>query len=52
MKAVRFSLINLPGRVIRRSRSYIIRLTKNHPSLGLLIEARKAIMQLRPLPSG
>jgi hypothetical protein len=52
MKAVRFSFINLAGRVIRRSRSYIIRLTKNHPSLDLLIEARKAIMQLRPPPSG
>ena len=52
MKAVRFSFINLPGRVIRRSRSDIIRLTKNHPSLDLLIEARRAIMQLRPLPSG
>ena len=52
MKAVRFAFINLPGRVIRRSRSYIIRLTKDHPSLDLLIEARRAIMQLRPLPSG
>ncbi len=52
MKAVRFSFINLAGRVIRRSRSYIIRLTKNHPSLDLLIEARRAIMQLRSLPSG
>jgi hypothetical protein len=52
MKAVRFSFINIAGRVINRSRSYIIRLTKNHPSLDLLIEARRAIMQLRPLPSG
>jgi len=52
MKAIRFSFINLPGRVIKRSRSYIIRLTKNHPSLDLLIEARRAILQLRPLPSG
>jgi hypothetical protein len=31
MKAVRFSLINLPGRVVKRSRRLIIRLTKNHP---------------------
>jgi len=52
MKAVRFSFINIAGRVINRSRSYIIRLTKNHPSFDLLIEARRAIMQLRPMPSG
>ena len=52
MKAVRFSLINLPGRVVRRSRELIIRLTKNHPSLELLIEARKAIAMLKPIPCG
>jgi hypothetical protein len=52
MKAVRFSFISIAGRVINRSRSYIIRLTKNHPSLDLLIKARRAIMQLQPLPSG
>jgi hypothetical protein len=39
MKAVRFKLINLPGRVLERSRSLIIRLTQGHPSLALLIEA-------------
>ena len=52
MKAIRFSFINLAGRVIRRSRSYIIRLTKNHPSLDLLIEVRRAIMQLKTSPPG
>lgn len=52
MRAVRFSLINLPGRVVKRSRSLIIRLTKNHPSLDLLIGVRKEIAQLKPLPSG
>jgi hypothetical protein len=31
MKAVRFSFIYQPGRVIKRSRSLIIRLTKNNP---------------------
>jgi len=50
MKAVRFSLINLPGRVLKRSRRLIIRLTKNHPSLELLVEARKTIAMLRPVP--
>ena len=41
MKAVRFSLINLPGRIVKGSRRLIIRLTKNHPSLELMIEASK-----------
>jgi len=52
MKAVRFSLINLPGRVVKRSRRLIIRLTKNHPSLELLVEARKKIAMLKPVPCG
>jgi hypothetical protein len=52
MKAIRFSLINLPARVVRRSRGLIIRLTKNHPSLELLVEARKKIAMLKPLPCG
>ena len=52
MKALRFSLINLPGRVVKRSRRLIIRLTKNHPSLELLVEARKKIAMLKPLPCG
>jgi hypothetical protein len=52
MKAVRFSLINLAGRVIKRSRSLIIRLAKEHPSLELLLAARKKIAMLKPLPCG
>jgi len=52
MKALRFSLINLPGRVVKGSRRLIIRLTKNHPSLELLIEARKKIAMLKPVPCG
>jgi hypothetical protein len=52
MKAVRFSLINLPGRVVNRSRRLIIRLAKNHPSLELLVEARKKIAMLKPEPCG
>jgi hypothetical protein len=38
MKAVRFSFINLAGRVVKGSLSLIIRLTKNNPSLELLID--------------
>ena len=52
MKAVRFSLINLPGRVVKRSRGLIIRLTKNHPSLEVLFEARRKIALLKPVPCG
>ena len=52
MKAIRFSFINLPGRVVERSRSLIIRLTQNHPSLDVLIEARRRIALLVPIPSG
>jgi hypothetical protein len=52
MKAVRFSFINLPGRVVTRSRSLIIRLTKNNPAMELLINAREKIAMLQPVPTG
>lgn len=52
MKAIRFSFINLPGRVVTRSRSLIIRLTKNNPAMELLINAREKIAMLQPVPSG
>ena len=52
MKAIRFSLINLPARVIERSRRLFIRLTKGHPSLEALLTARKRIMELAYVPSG
>jgi len=52
MKAVRFSFINLAWRVVKGSRSLLIRLTKNNPSLELLINARKEIAMLQPVPSG
>ena len=52
MKAIRFSFINLPGRVVTRSRNLIIRLTKNNPAMELLINAREKITMLQPAPSG
>jgi len=52
MKAVRFSFIKLPGRVVTRSRSLIIQLTKNNPVMELLINARRKIAMLQPVPSG
>jgi hypothetical protein len=40
MKAIRFGLINLPGRVLKHARNLIIRVAHGHPSYGLLVEAR------------
>jgi hypothetical protein len=52
MKALRFSLISLPGRVIDHARGLVVRLVKGHPSLQVLLDARQRIMALVPLPSG
>jgi hypothetical protein len=52
MKAIRFSLINIPGRIVKGSRDFVIRLVKDHPAVDLLIEARRHIMALVPEPSG
>jgi hypothetical protein len=46
MKAMRFALINLPGRIVDHARQLLIRIVKGHPSFGLLIEARQRIMRL------
>jgi hypothetical protein len=52
MKAIRFSFINIPGRIVERSRELIIRLVKGHPAMDLFIEARSRIRGLVPVPSG
>ncbi len=52
MKAIRFGFINLAGRVLERSRQLIIRLTRGHPALEILIEARGRILELAAQPSG
>ncbi len=52
MKAIRFSLIGLPGRVMKHARGLIVRLVKNHPSLAVLVRARQRIMELDYIPSG
>jgi hypothetical protein len=48
MKAVRFSLISLPGRIVAHARELVIKLVKGHPSFVLLIQARRRIMKLAP----
>ena len=52
MKAVRYHIINLPARVVDKGSEFIVRLCRNHPSLPLLLNARKRIMELACLPSG
>lgn len=54
MKAIRFHLINLPGRVINHARELIIRIAKGHPSFNLLVKARSQIAALvvPAVPSG
>ena len=43
MKALRFHLINLPGRVLNGSRRLKVRIAEGHPSFELLLEARRKI---------
>ena len=50
MKAIRFSLINLPGHILDHARELVIRLTKGHPSLEVLLSARQRIMDLGHAP--
>ena len=49
LKAVRFALIALPGRVMRHARRLIIRLS-DHPSYELLLRARQNILALAAEP--
>jgi len=41
MKAVRFRLINVPGRVLRHARGLVVRLVGGHASNEILLEARR-----------
>ncbi len=46
MKAVRFWLINLPGRVLEHGRKLFVRLAGGHPSNEILLEARDRMLCL------
>jgi hypothetical protein len=46
MKAIRFWLIRLPGRVLERSRQLAVRLAGGHPSNELIFEARRRMLCL------
>ena len=52
MKAIRFSLISLPGRVMEGAHEMMIRIAKGHPSFSVLLSARRRIMELAYAPSG
>ena len=47
LKAIRFGLIHLAGRVMTHARQLTIRLNAGHPAYGLLLEARRCIQGLR-----
>lgn len=50
MKAIRFLLINVPGRVILKARQLYLRLSCDHPALELLVEMRRRICELAASP--
>ena len=51
MKAMRFSLINIPARIIGRSRQLSLRLNAGDPAYGWLVWIRTKISRLLPVPS-
>lgn len=52
MKALRHSLIGLPGRLIEHARELALRLSPSHPALAWLIDIRGRILALAPVPTG
>lgn len=58
MKSLRFSVINISGRVINKGKGLVIRLSKGHPSFDLLLSVRRKIASLcrvnssLPVPDG
>ena len=54
MKAIRFGLINVPGRIVVKARQLYLRLTGDHPALDLLARMRLRILELAsgpPIPA-
>lgn len=45
MKAIRFALVHLPGRVVTRARRLWVQVSSRHPSLPLLLRARSTIAE-------
>jgi hypothetical protein len=51
MKALRFALIAVPGRVVERGRQLFVRLAREHPALAWLAEMRRKLRSLAPTPA-
>jgi len=52
MKAIRYWIINLPGRLVDHARQLTLRISAGHPSAQLLIEARRSLAAMAGGPSG
>jgi hypothetical protein len=51
LKALRFALIGIPGKVVIRARGVIVRVSARHPAWEVLLRARGRVLAL-PLPAG
>lgn len=52
LKAMRFALIGLPGRVVTHARRLWVRLPRGHPSYGVLVAARRQLLTMAQGPPG
>ncbi len=50
MKAIRFLLINVAGRIVGKARQLYLRLSSDHPALELLVRMRLRILELASGP--
>ena len=50
LKAIRFWLVNLPGRVVEHARMLLMKLSGRHPCYDLLLEIRRKILMLYSAP--
>jgi hypothetical protein len=50
MKAIRFLLISVPGRVVEKARQLYLRLSRDHPALDLVVRMRVRIRELATGP--
>jgi hypothetical protein len=50
MKAIRFLLISVPGRVVEKARQLYLRLSREHPALELIVAVRRRIWEMTTGP--
>lgn len=51
LKAIRYGIIGIPGRVLERSRGLALRVSTSHPGFPLLVTARQRLLALARAPS-